>query len=52
MPAGLTFLKREKWLDGFDVKGLDIIGNFIETVDADIYVLTHVTSPFMKPSSF
>lgn len=52
MPEGLTFFKREKWLDGFEVKGLDIIGNFIENVDADIYVLTHVTSPFMKPSSF
>ena len=52
MPEGLNFLKREKWLDGYEVKGLDIIGNFIENVDADIYVLTHVTSPFMKVSSF
>lgn len=51
MPNGLTFLKRSKVLDGFDVKGLDIIRNFINDVDADIYVLTHVTQPFTKKSS-
>ena len=43
---GLSFLKRAPWLDGFQVKGLEIIGQFVKDVDADIYVLTHVTQPF------
>jgi CMP-N-acetylneuraminic acid synthetase len=51
IPDGITFLQREKWLDGYEVKGLQIIENFISQVDADIYVLTHVTSPFLKPES-
>lgn len=48
---GLRLLKRDKYLDGFQVKGLEIIDKFIKDVDADIYVLTHVTQPFTKASS-
>lgn len=48
---GLRFLKRDTYLDGFQVKGLEIIDRFIKDVDADIYVLTHVTQPFTKSSS-
>ena len=48
---GLQFLKRDPALDGFEVKGLDIIERFIQDVDADIYVLTHVTQPFTKCES-
>lgn len=51
MPEGLTFLKRDKYLDGFQIKGLEIIDRFVKTVDADIYVLTHVTQPFTKAES-
>lgn len=51
MPEGLIFLKRDSNLDGFEVKGLEIIGKFIQDVDADIYVLTHVTQPFTKSES-
>lgn len=51
MPEGLTFLKRDPYLDGFQVKGLEIIDRFIQDVDADIYVLTHVTQPFTRPES-
>ena len=43
MPKGLTFLKRDSYLDGFQVKGLEIIDYFLRDVVADIYVLTHVT---------
>jgi CMP-N-acetylneuraminic acid synthetase len=50
-PTGLHFFKRDKWLDGYEVKGLQIIENFVHNVDADIYVLTHVTAPFLKPGS-
>lgn len=48
---GLRFLQRDKYLDGFQVKGLEIIESFVKDVDADIYVLTHVTQPFTKASS-
>lgn len=51
IPEGLSFLKRDPYLDGFQVKGLEIIDYFIRDVDADIYVLTHVTQPFTKPES-
>jgi len=51
IPNGLRFLKRDSCLDGFQVKGLDIIDKFIKDVNADIYVLTHVTQPFTKSSS-
>lgn len=51
MPEGLQFLKRDNYLDGFQVKGLEIIEYFIRDVDADIYVLTHVTQPFTKVES-
>lgn len=48
---GLKFLQRDSCLDGFQVKGLEIIARFINDVDADIYVLTHVTQPFTKGKS-
>ena len=48
----MIFLKRPKWLDDFNVKGLDIIDQFIKDVEADIYILTHVTQPFVKKESF
>lgn len=51
MPQGLSFLKRDKWLDGFGVKGLEIIGQFVKDVEADIYVLAHVTQPFVQPET-
>lgn len=51
MPENLIFLKRDKKLDGFEVKGLDIIESFVNTVDADIYIITHVTQPFTKAES-
>ncbi len=51
MPEGLSFLKRDPYLDGFQVKGLEIIENFVRDMDADIYVLSHVTQPFTKAES-
>lgn len=33
------------------MKGLEIIDYFVRDVDADIYVLTHVTQPFTKTES-
>lgn len=51
IPDGLKFLKRDSYLDGFQVKGLEIINYFVRDVDADVYVLTHVTQPFTKAES-
>lgn len=51
MPRGIVFKKRDKRLDGDLVKGFEIYRDFIKEVDADIYVLAHTTSPFIKTSS-
>lgn len=46
--SGVRFLKRPDFLDGDDKNSNDIIREFIKTVDADIYVEAHTTSPFSK----
>ena len=51
IPKEIKFLKRSADLDGFQVKGLDIIERFVEDIDADVYVLTHVTQPFTQAES-
>lgn len=51
LPAGVTFLKREEALDGFETRHYDIVDSFVSKIDADIYVNVHVTNPFIKQSS-
>ena len=51
LPEKVIFLQRPARLDGDLVKGFDIYREFIKTIDADVYVLAHVTSPFIKLSS-
>lgn len=51
IPESVQLLKRPAWLDGDLVKGFDIYREFINTVDADVYVLAHTTSPFIKKES-
>jgi len=48
---GLRFLKRDTYLDGPQIKGLEIIERFVEDINADIYILTHATQPFTKGES-
>lgn len=48
LPEDIKFLKRDSYLDGDLVKGQEIYENFINKVDADIYVLAHATAPFIK----
>lgn len=48
IPSEAIFLKRDPVLDGQLVKGFDIYERFIQDVDADIYVLCHATSPFIR----
>lgn len=47
MPKGSIFLKRPAFLDDKQVKGRLIYEEFVKTVDADIYVLAHATTPFV-----
>lgn len=51
LPEGATFLQRDARLDGDNVKGADIYEAFIREVEADVYVLAHTTSPFIKMAS-
>jgi CMP-N-acetylneuraminic acid synthetase len=51
IPQKVEFLKRPKRLDKDDVKGLEIYQEFIKEVKADVYVLAHATSPFLKTKS-
>lgn len=51
IPEGISFLKRDSYLDGFQIKGLEIIEVFLKDIKADVYVLTHVTQPFTRPDS-
>ncbi len=51
IPGESKFLQRPAWLDEDLVKGFDIYREFIKTVNADVYILAHTTSPFIKVSS-
>lgn len=51
LPEGVIFKRRDKRLDGDLVKGFDIYCSFIAEVNADVYVLAHTTSPFIKVTS-
>lgn len=51
LPEKAIFTKRSQSLDGDMVKGFEIYKKFIDEVEADIYVLAHTTSPFIKSSS-
>lgn len=51
IPEGVILKKRDKKLDGDLVKGFDIYKSFISEVDADVYILAHTTSPFIKQES-
>lgn len=47
LPENVQFLERPSILDNKLTKGTEIYKKFVETIDADIYVLCHVTSPFI-----
>lgn len=51
LPEGAIFKERDKRLDEDHIKGFEIYRDFIADVDADIYVLAHTTSPFIKELS-
>ena len=48
LPDGVKFLKRPAFLDRDETLGKEIYDEFTKTVDADVYILAHTTSPFIK----
>lgn len=48
LPQGVKFLKRSTVLDGDETLGKEIYEAFVKDVDADVYMLAHTTSPFIK----
>jgi len=52
LPSKVKFLKRSETLDGDETLGEEIYSAFVNEVDADIYILTHTTSPFLKNITF
>ena len=45
---GVHFLKRPEYLDTKEATPQDIIKSFMDKVDADVYLVCHCTSPFVK----
>lgn len=52
LPEKIKYLKRPAVLDGDLTLGQEIYNAFVAEVDADIYVLAHTTSPFIKKERF
>ena len=48
---GVKYLRRPQYLDTDTVNCNDIIREFMKEVDADIYVVSHATSPFTRAQS-
>jgi CMP-N-acetylneuraminic acid synthetase len=48
IPKEAKFLKREKWLDGSEIRAKDTYTAFLKDVDADVYIAMCTTSPFTQ----
>ncbi len=48
LPQHVKFLKRPEYLDRDETLGKEIYEEFTKTIDADVYILAHTTSPFLK----
>ena len=48
LPKGVKFLRRPEFLDRDETLGKEIYDEFTKTVDADVYILAHTTSPFIR----
>ena len=48
LPEGVKFLKRDTSLDSDETLGKEIYEAFVKEIDADVYMLAHTTSPFVK----
>lgn len=48
LPEGVKFLRRDERLDSNTTLGREIYDAFTAEVEADLYILAHATSPFIK----
>ncbi|MCV3336555.1 hypothetical protein L8T90_01010 [Campylobacter sp. RKI_CA19_01121] len=44
---GVKFLQRDASLDSSETLAGDLIASFVKSIDADIYIMAHATSPFV-----
>lgn len=51
LPEGVKFLQRDERLDQNTTLGAEIYDAFTREVEADIYILAHATSPFIRPTT-
>ena len=51
LPSGVKFLQRDERLDSNTTLGEEIYDAFTREVDADIYILAHATSPFIRSAT-
>ena len=51
LPEGVKFLQRDERLDQNTTLGAEIYDAFTREVEADIYILAHATSPFIRPAT-
>lgn len=51
LPEGVKFLKRSESLDTSQTLIIDVLKAFANDVEADAYVLTHATAPFIRPQT-
>lgn len=51
LPNGVIFKQRDTSLDNDETLGAEIYEKFVNEVEADIYILSHTTSPFITPNS-
>lgn len=51
LPEGVKLLLRDERLDSNTTLGAEIYDAFVSEVDADIYILAHATSPFIRTST-
>ena len=51
LPEGVRFLQRDERLDSNTTLGAEIYDAFTSEVEADIYILAHATSPFIRTAT-
>lgn len=51
LPEGVRFLRRDERLDRDTTLGREIYDAFTAEIEADVYVLAHATSPFIRPET-
>ena len=51
LPDGVRFLRRSPQLDRNETLGREIYDAFTSAIEADVYVLAHATSPFIRPET-